>query len=155
MRRCLKGNQYLAKLFPRWRFFVGAKQPSFRHADILLIPLCEAFAVEFIQVRDLFRVKEIPVGARSKTAHELIGEKHGGVCRAHAKVVVTRIVLPVQEFRKIVVPILHIETERPLLLAAALNRSDGGIYDFCERSGAAGGGGVCFAEGGQPPPAPR
>ena len=59
--------------------------------------------------------------------------KYSGVGRAHAHIIVAGVVLPIYEFRKIDVPIFHIETERAFFLAAALDGADRRVDDLRER----------------------
>src|SRR3989338_2031966 len=132
MRGRLERNEYLSELFSRRDFLEYAEFPSKCLSNIFIVALNEAVSIKFVQIRRFLRVKHIPVGAGTHSAHEFIGEKDRRVCRAHAKIIVACVVLPIQKLREIIVPILHIETERSLLLSAALNRPYGGINDFRE-----------------------
>ena len=103
------------------------------HFHVFGVALGECGAIELVEIGSLFRIEHVPVVARFHALHEFIGDKDGGVGGAHAEIVVAGIVLPVDVFGEVVVPVLHVEAECAELFAAALHSADRGIHDLGER----------------------
>ncbi len=94
--------------------------------------MLKALAIKLVEIRRFLRVEHVPIFARLDAAHEFVGKPCSGVGGAHTQIVVAGVVLPVDELREVIVPVLHVETERALLLAAALDSADRSVDDLGE-----------------------
>ncbi|OIQ83197.1 hypothetical protein GALL_349970 [mine drainage metagenome] len=122
VRRGLQGHQDRVVLLARLEPLERADLPGLSLRDVVRVTLGELAAVQLDEIRRLGRVEQVPVVVGGDALHELVRDPHRGVGRPHAAVRVAGVLLEVEELGEVQVPVLHVERERPELLAAARDR---------------------------------